>query len=42
MNAVLNEYICALRKKSALLTPEWTVKCTYLAPEQIHRGSQLK
>ena len=29
-------------KKSADFIPEGTVKCTYLALEQIHRGHQLR
>ena len=35
-------HISALRKNSAPLLPEGTVKCTHLAPYQIHRGHQLK
>ena len=30
MNALLNVYICALKKKSAPLLPEETVKCTLM------------
>ena len=32
MNVLLNVYIFALRKKSATLVPEVTVKCIHLAP----------
>ena len=37
MTVLLNEYIFALRKKSIPFHPEGTVKCTQLAPKQIHR-----
>ena len=41
MNVLLNVYICASKKKSAVILPEGTVKYTHLAPLQIHRGRQL-
>ena len=33
MNVLPDMYICPLRKRSALLLPEVTVKCTHLANE---------
>ena len=41
MNLLPDLYICSLRKKSAPLLPEGTVKCSHLAALQIHRGCQL-
>ena len=37
INGLPDVYICSLRKKSAPLLPEGTVKCTHLAVQQIHR-----
>ena len=42
INALLNVYICALKKRSAPLIPEDTIKCTDLATQQIYRTHQLK
>ena len=42
INVLLNVYICALKKRSAPLIPEDTIKCTDLATQQIYRTHQLK
>ena len=37
MNVLPDVQICPLKKKSAPLLPEGTVKCTHLAVQQIYR-----